>query len=184
MRCGGSMVRAVFDEALILTGPTGSGKTELSLRLAERLGAEIVSMDSIALYRGFDILAAKPEAAQRQRVPHHLLDVLQPWEAASVSWWLEQASTCCDDIQKRGRRVLFVGGTPLYVKALVYGLFEGPGADLEQRRRLEEESERVGASVLHARLAMADPVTAGRLHPNDARRIIRALEVWQTTGRP
>src|SRR5262249_39080829 len=99
---GGRVDRGLFDEALILTGPTGSGKTELGLRLAERLGAEIVSMDSMALYRGLDILAAKPDAAQRRRVPHHLLDILDPWESASVSWWLERAARCCEDIRSRG----------------------------------------------------------------------------------
>lgn len=171
-------------DTLILTGPTGSGKTDLSIRLAERLGAEIVSMDSMALYRGFDVLAAKPGADERRRVPHHLLDVLDPWESASVSWWLDQAAHCCADIRARGKRVLIVGGTPLYLKALLHGLFDGPGANADLRRRLEEEAARAGSAVLHERLAGVDPATARRLHPNDARRIIRALEVWETTGRP
>lgn len=173
-----------FSDALILTGPTGSGKTQLSLALAERLGAEIVSMDSMALYRGLDIAAAKPGPAERSRVRHHLLDVLDPWESASVAWWLEQAARCCADIRSRGRRVLFVGGTPLYLKALLRGLFDGPGADPVVRARLEREAETLGRAALHARLAAVDPTTATRLHPNDVRRIVRALEVWETTGRP
>jgi len=107
-----------FRDSLILTGPTGSGKTALGVELAERLGAEIVAMDSMTLYRGMDVGTAKPTAVERRRVPHHLIDVLDPWESASVAWWLERAAAVVSDIQGRGRRVLFVGGTPLYLKAL------------------------------------------------------------------
>ena len=178
------MTPDAFHDALILTGPTGCGKTQLSIDLAERLGAEIVSMDSMALYRGLDIAAAKPGTAERCRVPHHLLDVLDPWESASVAWWLEQAARCCADIRGRNRRPLFVGGTPLYLKALLYGLFDGPGADAAVRQRLEGEAAALGRPALHERLAGVDPVTAARLHPNDVRRVVRALEVWETTGRP
>ena len=173
-----------FENAFILTGPTGAGKSRLALTLAERLGAEIVSMDSMALYRGMDIGTAKPGPDDRQRVPHHLLDVLDPWESASVAWWLRRAAECCRDIEGRGRRVLFVGGTPLYLKALLHGLFDGPPADEALRRRLTEEAERLGSPALHVRLAAVDPASAARLHPNDVRRVIRALEVWQLTGRP
>src|SRR5213594_1672084 len=120
------MTPELFHQALILTGPTGSGKTRLGLVLAERLGAEIISMDSMALYRGMDIGTAKPGPEERRRAPHHLLDVLDPWESASVAWWLEQAAACCDEIESRGKRALFVGGTPLYLKALLRGLFDGP----------------------------------------------------------
>jgi tRNA dimethylallyltransferase len=173
-----------FADALILTGPTGSGKTRLSLELARRLGAEIVSMDSMALYRGLDVLSAKPTAEERARVRHHLVDVLDPWQPASVAWWLEQAARACADIRGRGRQVLFVGGTPLYLKALLHGLFDGPGADPAVRRRLEDEAAAQGGAALHARLATVDPEAAARLHPNDVRRLVRALEVWETTGRP
>jgi tRNA dimethylallyltransferase len=173
-----------LDDALILTGPTGSGKSRLALELAERLGAEIVSMDSMALYRGMDIGTAKPSAEDRRRIPHHLLDVLNPWESASVAWWLDQATACCRDICARGRRPLVVGGTPLYLKALLYGLFDGPPADPEVRRRLETEAEQAGRETLHERLATIDPASAGRLHPHDIRRVIRALEVWELTGKP
>src|SRR5207302_1397305 len=123
------MLPVPFENALVLTGPTGSGKTQLALELAERLGAEIVSMDSMALYRGMDIGTAKPSPEERRRVPHHLVDVLDPWEAASVAWWLERANEVCRSIRSRGRRILFVGGTPLYLKALLFGLFEGPRGD-------------------------------------------------------
>ena len=106
-------------DVLILTGPTGSGKTRLGIELAKRLDAEIISMDSMALYRGMDIGTAKPAQAERAQVPHHLLDVLDPWESASVAWWLKQAHECCERIRERGRKILFVGGTPLYLKALL-----------------------------------------------------------------
>src|SRR5947199_7709 len=110
------MPPAPFENALILTGPTGSGKTELALDLAERLGAEIVAMDSMTLYRGMDVGTAKPTPAERRRVPHHLIDELDPWESASVAWWLDRARACCRDVEARGKRVLLVGGTPLYLK--------------------------------------------------------------------
>jgi tRNA dimethylallyltransferase len=173
-----------FRNALILTGPTGAGKTALGFELAERLGAEIVVMDSMTLYRGMDIGTAKPTVAERRRVPHHLIDVLDPWEGASVAWWRQRAVDCCRDIEERGMQALFVGGTPLYLKALMHGLFDGPGSDPALRQRLAEEAGRIGGHALHARLAQVDPVSAERLHPNDVRRIIRALEVWETTGRP
>jgi tRNA dimethylallyltransferase len=173
-----------MESTLVLTGPTGSGKTELGIVLAERLGAEIVAMDSMTLYRGMDIGTAKPTVQERQRVPHHLIDVLEPSESASVAWWLECAAACCRDIQARGKRVLFVGGTPLYLKALLRGLFDGPPANIELRQRLEQEAQTIGPQALHDRLALVDPLTAARLHPNDQRRVIRALEVWELTGRP
>lgn len=178
------MTPDTFRNALILTGPTGSGKSRLAVELAERLGAEILSMDSMAVYRHMDIGTAKPGAAEKQRVPHHLIDLLEPWESASVAWWLEQAAACCREIEARGKRALFVGGTPLYLKALLFGLFDGPPADEAIRRRLTTEAEAEGKAALHARLANVDPVSAARLHPNDLRRVIRALEVWDLTGRP
>jgi tRNA dimethylallyltransferase len=173
-----------FANALILTGPTGSGKTQLGVELAERLGAEIIAMDSMTLYRGMNIGTAKPGPDECRRAPHHLLDVLDPWESASVAWWLERAAAGCRDIEARGKRPLFVGGTPLYLKALLFGLFEGPPADDSLRQRLTAEAEQFGRAALHARLAAVDPATAARLHPNDVRRVIRALEVWERTGRP
>jgi tRNA dimethylallyltransferase len=173
-----------FANALILTGPTGSGKSALALDVAERLGAEIVSMDSMAVYRHMDVGTAKPDAEARRRVPHHLLDVLEPWESASVAWWLERAADCCSDIEARGKRVLFVGGTPLYLKALLHGLFDGPAADEVLRARLTAEAEQQGRPALHRRLAEVDPAGAARIHPNDLRRVVRALEVYELTGRP
>jgi tRNA dimethylallyltransferase len=169
-----------FADVLVLTGPTGSGKTALALDLAERFHGEIVAMDSMTLYRGLDIGTAKPTPAERARVPHHLIDVLDPWDSGNVAWWLEQAAQVCVGIRARGRRPLFVGGTPLYLKALVSGLFEAPPSDPAIRRRLEAEPP----DQLYARLAAVDPATAGRLHPHDVRRVVRALEVWEGTGQP
>jgi tRNA dimethylallyltransferase len=173
-----------FAHAYVLAGPTASGKTTLGLELAGRMNAEIVSMDSMTLYRGMDIGTAKPDQEVQNRVRHHLIDVLDPWESGGVAWWLAKAAECCREIEVRGKRVLFVGGTPLYLKALLRGLFDGPPADVELRRRLTEESIRDGEPALHRRLAQSDPITASRVHPHDVRRIIRALEVWELTGSP
>ncbi|MGH7171957.1 MAG: tRNA (adenosine(37)-N6)-dimethylallyltransferase MiaA [Gemmataceae bacterium] len=178
------MIIDSYSQSLILTGPTGCGKSQLALDAAERFDAEIVSMDSMALYRRMDIGTAKATPEDRRRVPHHLLDVLEPWESASVAWWLERAGECCHDITQRGKRPLFVGGTPLYLKALLHGLFDGPPREETIRRRLSDEAAAIGGAALHARLAAVDPVSAARLHVNDVRRVIRALEVWELTGRP
>jgi tRNA dimethylallyltransferase len=169
---------AVFDDALILTGPTASGKSTVGLLIAERFGAEIISMDSMALYRGMDVGTAKPSAEERARAPHHLIDVLDPWQPSSLAWWLREAAACCEAIRARGRKILFVGGTPLYLKGLLHGIFEGPAADADLRHRLEQES----SPALHARLSQVDPATAKKLHPNDVRRMVRALEVLELTG--
>jgi tRNA dimethylallyltransferase len=178
------MAPDTFRNVLVLTGPTGSGKSRLALELAPLLDAEIVAMDSMTLYRGMDVGTAKPTAEDRARVPHHLLDVLDPWEPASVAWWLEQAGRVVCEIEARGKVALFVGGTPLYLKALLHGLFDGPPADAPLRAGLEEEAHTHGNQALHDRLAAVDPVTARRLHPNDVRRVVRALEVHALTGQP
>jgi tRNA dimethylallyltransferase len=175
---------SAFENAFILTGPTACGKTALALELAERIGGEIVALDSMTVYRGMDIGTAKPSAAERVRVPHHLIDVLDPWESLTVAWWLAQAETACAEVISRGKRPIFVGGTPFYLKALLHGLFDGPPADAELRRTLEAEAARDGNAALHARLAAVDPKTAARLHPNDVRRVVRALEVHTLTGKP
>jgi tRNA dimethylallyltransferase len=175
---------AAFADALVLTGPTGSGKSAVALELADRIGAEIVAMDSMTVYRGMDIGTAKPTAEERARVRHHLIDALDPWESASVAWWLDRAAGACADIRAQGKRPLFVGGTPFYLKALLCGLFDAPPSDPDLRRRLEAEAEQVGRQDLHDRLRAVDPKTADRLHPNDVRRVVRALEVWELTGRP
>ncbi len=167
-----------------LTGPTAAGKTGVGVELARRIGAEIVSLDSMALYRGMDVGTAKPTLQQRGGVTHHLIDVLQPHEQYNLAQYLQSAHRCVEEIKSRGREVLFVGGTPLYLKGLLRGIFEGPAADWEFRRRLEEDVQQQGAASLHRRLAEVDPAAAERLHINDTRRLIRALEVYEKTGRP
>lgn len=178
------MLPPPFATARVLTGPTGAGKTRAAFEIASRLEAEIVSMDSMAVYRGMDIGTAKPSAEERAAIPHHLVDLLEPWESANVSWWLERAAAACAEIGGRGRTPLFVGGTPLYLKALIFGLFEGPPGDETIRARLTAEAEQNGAETLHRRLRDVDAKAAGRIHPNDIRRVIRALEVFELSGRP
>lgn len=167
-----------------LTGPTASGKTEIGLELAERIGAEIISLDSMALYRGMDIGTAKPTPEQLRRIPHHLVDIIDPDEEYSLSQYVAAAHRVIEQIRQRGAAVLFVGGTPLYLKALLRGLYPGPPADWQFRQEIEEELKFVGIEALHARLQQVDPLAAARLHPHDKRRIIRALEVHRATGRP
>ncbi|MCP4479259.1 MAG: tRNA (adenosine(37)-N6)-dimethylallyltransferase MiaA [Planctomycetaceae bacterium] len=167
-----------------LTGATASGKTKVSLELARILDAEIISLDSMAIYRGMDIGTAKPDSAQRSAVPHHLIDIVDPPEAFSVSEYRDSALKKIREIHESGKQVLFVGGTALYLKALLRGLFEGPPADWDFRKEIEQEIENSGAEFLHQRLAMIDPVSAHKLHENDHRRIIRALEVYKQTGKP
>ena len=172
------------DNCWFLTGPTAAGKTSVGVELARRLDAEIVSLDSMALYRGMDIGTAKPSAEQRRAVPHHLIDVIGPHEEYSLAQYVAAAHESIERIDARDRAVLFVGGTPLYLKGLLRGIFEGPPADWTLRRGLEEEAKREGGDFLHGRLARIDPVSAARLHPNDSRRLIRAIEVFEKTGRP
>jgi tRNA dimethylallyltransferase len=168
---------------LILTGPTGSGKTDLGIQLAREFDAEIVNADSRQVYRRLEVGSAKPTARQRAAVPHHLVDVVEPDEAFDAARFRELAVAAIDDILGRGRRALVVGGTGLYVKVLRGGLFAGPPRDPELRARLEAE-ETKNPGTLYRRLSMCDPEAAHKLHPNDRFRLIRALEVCELTGRP
>ncbi|MFM7207840.1 MAG: tRNA (adenosine(37)-N6)-dimethylallyltransferase MiaA [Planctomycetaceae bacterium] len=172
------------DDCWFLSGPTASGKSALAIRLARRLGAEIVSVDSMAVYRGLDVGTAKPTAEQQAAVPHHVIDVVEAAEAYSVARWLADAARAVAACRTRGRTILFVGGTPLYLRALRDGLAPLPPADAELRRRLAAEAAGAGAEALHARLDVVDPAAAARIHPRDVKRVIRALEVAETTGRP
>lgn len=168
----------------LLVGPTAAGKTALALELAERAGAEVLSLDSMLVYRGMDVGTAKPTREERARVRHHLVDLVEPSERFDVQRYLVAARAALDDVLRRGRRALFAGGTGFYLAAILRGLFEGPPVDPELRAALEERATAEGGAALHAELARRDPPSARRLHPNDARRLVRALEVLEQTGRP
>jgi len=167
-----------------LTGPTSSGKSPLALAVAQRLNAEIVSMDSMAIYRGMDIGTAKPTQEQRQLVPHHQLDIVDPSELYSAANYVTSTHRLAAEIRSRGRNVLICGGTPLYLKSLLRGFFVGPGADWEYRESIQADIQKLGSKVLRDRLMLVDPLLAFKLHPNDSRRMIRALEVARVTGQP
>lgn len=170
----------------VLTGPTASGKTALSLRAAAEFNCEIICMDSMQIYRGMDIGTAKPTPEEKAACPHHMVDIVDPRDAFSVAQYQEMAESCARDIIKRGKTPLFVGGTGFYLRALrspmAMGVVTG---DAAIRARLEAEAAADGGKEkLHARLSLVDPVTAKRLHVNDVRRVVRALEVYELTGEP
>jgi tRNA dimethylallyltransferase len=173
-----------FHDCWFLTGPTAVGKTGVGVAVAQRIGAEIISLDSMAIYRGMDIGTAKPSRALREAVPHHLIDIVDPADEFSVAQYVEAAARAVAEIRSRGREPLFVGGTPLYLKSLLRGLFEGPPADWQLRHEIESELVQIGQDALHERLTQVDPVAASHIHPRDTRRLIRALEVYRATGEP
>jgi len=168
---------------IALVGPTAAGKSELSLRLAVALDGEVISADSMQLYRGMDVGTGKLTSSERAGVPHHLLDIWDVTEPASVSEYQRLARAAIDDILRRGRTPILVGGSGLYVRAVIDNL-EFPGTDPRLRRRLEYELAAAGSGALHARLAAADPAAAAAILPSNGRRIVRALEVIELSGRP
>ena len=170
--------------AIALMGPTASGKTAAALQLAERWDGEIISVDSALVYRGLDIGAAKPDCLMRAAVPHHLLDVCDPWCAYSAAQFARQASSAIDSVLARGRLPILAGGTGLYFRALLTGLSPMPPADPMVRERLVAEAAARGWPALHAELAQLDPMAAARIHATDSQRIQRALEVYRVSGRP
>ena len=167
-----------------LLGPTAVGKTEIAIQLAQCLNAEIVSVDSRQIYRRMDIGTAKPTPEEQQAARHHLIDCVDISQSFSVADYQTLADAAIADIQNRGKRVLLVGGAGLYFRAIVDGLFEGPGADPSLRERLETEAAQHGVNTLHERLRACDPASAERIHPNNVVRVIRALEVYELTGVP
>ncbi|NIK01536.1 tRNA dimethylallyltransferase [Xanthomonas arboricola] len=170
--------------AIALMGPTASGKTALALEAAQRWNGEIVSVDSALVYRGLDIGAAKPDAGMRAAVPHHLIDLRDPWQVYSAAEFAADARKAIDDIVARGKLPILAGGTGLYFRALLEGLSQLPEADPTVRASIAAEAEQLGWAGLHAQLAHVDPVAAARIHATDPQRIQRALEVYRVSGRP
>ena len=164
-------------------GPTGSGKTELSLQLARRLNAEIISADSMQVYQGMDIGTAKPSQTARKRIPHHLIDSVSPRASFSVFQYRQRALQAIKKIIKKNRLALVIGGSGLYVETLWKGISDQPGADAGLRKQLQREAKRDGLGLLHQKLKNIDPARARVIHPNDAQRIIRALEIALPSGR-
>ena len=171
-------------ELICLLGPTAVGKTAVAIQLAQRLNAEIVSIDSRQIYRQMDIGTAKPTPEEQKAARHHLIDCVDISQPFSVADYQSLADAAIADIQNRNKRVLLVGGAGLYFRAVVDGLFEGPGADPSLRERFEREAAQHGVDVLHNKLRACDPESAERIHPNNVVRVIRALEVYELTGTP
>lgn len=170
--------------AVALMGPTASGKTALAVQWAQRLGGEIVSVDSALVYRRMDIGSAKPDAATLALAPHHLLDLREPWQTYSAAEFAADARAAMDALVARGKLPILAGGTGLYFQALLDGLAPMPEADPELRARLTADAQVRGWAALHGELAQVDPVAAARIHATDPQRIVRALEVWHLTGEP
>jgi tRNA dimethylallyltransferase len=169
---------------IVVLGVTASGKARLAFELARRADGEIVSVDSMKVYRRMDIGTAKPSVEARRQVRYHMIDVVEPSESFSVGLFCEGAQAAIEDIRRRGKTVIAVGGTALYIKALLYGLFEGPGGDERIRAELRAQADADGPPALHRRLLAVDPQAADRISPNDTKRLVRALEIYQLTGQP
>lgn len=168
---------------ILLLGVTASGKSDLAMQLASEFNAEIISGDSMQVYRRMDIGTAKPTPEELSRVRHHLIDVVEPWDSFSASMFTEMAEAAIHNIASRGKTPLIVGGTPLYLMSLMFGIFDGPSADESLRAELRERAAAEGIAALHGELVGLDPVAAERIHPNDYKRIERAIEVHRLTGR-
>ena len=169
---------------ILILGVTASGKGRLAFEIAKKTGGEIISIDSMKVYRRMDIGTGKPSFQRRQEVKYHLIDVVEPGESFAVNTFLDMTEQAIEQIKSRGNPVIAAGGTALYIKALLYGLFEGPGTNKEIRDQLKQQVQAEGLLKLHSKLAKLDPSAAARIHPNDQKRIIRALEVYHLTGKP
>ena len=173
-----------LQQCWFIAGPTAVGKTALGIELAKQIDGEIVSLDSMAIYREMDIGTAKPDTGEQQQAKHHLIDLITPDEEYSTAQYVNDALSTCKTVLSRRKVPIFVGGTGLYLRAILRGVFEGPPADWEFRRKLEEETEVRGREWLHEQLEAVDPQTASKLHLNDVRRVVRALEIFHLTGQP
>lgn len=178
------VARPEEDELLVVVGPTATGKTDLAIELAEAFGGEVIGVDSVQIYRGFDIGSGKPTAAERARAPHHLVDIVDPLDAMDAQRFTELADQAITDVRARGRVPIVCGGTFLWVKALTLGLAAAPPADPSVRARHTAVVEAEGRAALHGMLAAVDPESAARLSPNDFVRVSRALEIFELSGRP
>ena len=172
------------ERIVCLVGPTAAGKTEVALALAKKINAEIISCDSMQVYKGIDIATSKALKKQRREVSHHLIDIKSPSQEYNAAHFKNSAQKIIDDIHKRAKLPLIVGGTGLYFRALIDGLFSGPGADLSLRQKFYQQAKKYGASYLYRKLKNKDAKSAGAIHPHDLRRIIRALEVYESIGKP
>ena len=169
---------------IVIVGPTASGKSQVAMDIASEINAEIVSADSMQIYRYMDVGTGKPSPEDRERIPHHLIDIIFPDETFSAANFKEKARGVIDELREAGKNILIVGGTGLYIKALLHGLFPSPKADEFLRHELRKKARRLGTTFLWQELRDADPVLASRIHPNDLLRIIRALEIYRQTGIP
>ncbi len=169
---------------VVLLGPSAVGKSAVALELAREMDGEIISCDSMQIYRGMDIGTAKPSAEEQNMIPHHLIDTVEPEETYDVARFLREMESAVDETMSREKLPLVVGGTPMYLKAFLFGIFEGPSADPALREALQREADEKGIPALWERMKRIDPEAADRIHPNDLRRIVRALEVYEKTGSP
>lgn len=178
------MVCPMFSALIAIVGPTAVGKTEISIKLAERIGAEIISADSRQVYRFMDIGTAKPSPEERRRIAHHMIDVVNPNEEYTVADYKSGAEIAINLVIRKGKIPILTGGSGLYVRAVIDGIFSGPGSNPDIRKGLEAQAEKSGLTSLYDRLRQVDPAASSRIHPGDKRRIVRALEIYEITGRP
>ena len=168
----------------LLIGPTASGKSSAGYLAAQKLGAEIVSLDSMQVYKGMNIGTATPSEKEQATLPHHCINKLEPSQRCDISYFLKNTDAASADISSRGKKVIALGGSAMYVKCFTDGLFDAPPSDASLREKLETEYDKLGANVLHSRLSAVDSTAASKFHQNDKRRVVRALEVYELTGKP
>jgi len=179
-----AITKVIMEQHILILGVTGTGKGRLAFDLAKQIGAEIISIDSMKVYRRMDVGTAKPPKDARSRIKYHLIDVAEPSDSFSAGLFLDAAYAAIEQINSRNKPLIAVGGTALYIKALLYGLFESPAANEQIRSQLRQRAKTEGPEQLYEELAKVDSTTARRIHPNDSKRIIRALEVYQLTRKP